>query len=140
MRLRQPRESGVPEVNLVPMMDVLMSVLTFFVITTITMTGEQIEGVDIPRTGEGGSGVQPALTDVETLVVGLNKDEQLVIDKQVVAQQQMIQAMQRFLQEHPEGIVQLSADRSLDYSQIEGVLKTMGAIGGNRVSLAISRQ
>ncbi|NEO83935.1 MAG: biopolymer transporter ExbD [Spirulina sp. SIO3F2] len=140
MRLRQPQDSGIPEVNLVPMMDVLMSVLTFFVISTITMTGERIEGVDIPRTGEGGTGTQPIPTEVERFVVGLNKDKQLVINNKAVEQPEMIQQMQTFLQDNPEGLVLLSAHRSLEYAQIEGVLKTMGAIGGERVSLVISRQ
>lgn len=139
MRLRQPHESGVPEVNLIPMMDVLMSVLTFFVISTITMTGQQIAGVDLPSSVDG-NGTQVLPDEVEKLIIGLNKDQELVINNEVVEQNAMITQMQTFLAENAEGVVVLSAHRSLEYQQIEALLKIMGAVGGDRVSLAIQRQ
>ncbi|MEM6424137.1 MAG: biopolymer transporter ExbD, partial [Cyanobacteria bacterium P01_D01_bin.128] len=43
MRSRKQRPaSRVPEVNLVPMMDVLMTVLTFFIIISMSLTGQQL--------------------------------------------------------------------------------------------------
>ncbi|NEQ55108.1 MAG: biopolymer transporter ExbD, partial [Leptolyngbya sp. SIO3F4] len=47
LRTRQENK-GVPEVNLVPMMDVLMTVLTFFVIISMELSGVQIFGVSLP--------------------------------------------------------------------------------------------
>lgn len=139
MRLRQPQESGVPEVNLIPMMDVLMSVLTFFVISTITMTGQNITGVDLPSSVEG-NGTQALPDEVEKLIIGLNQNQELVINNEVVEQNEMIAEMRTFLATNAEGVVVLSAHRSLEYQQIETILKTMGAVGGNRVSLAIQRK
>ncbi|MBE9069935.1 biopolymer transporter ExbD, partial [Leptolyngbya cf. ectocarpi LEGE 11479] len=43
------QRSGIPEVNLVPMMDVLMTVLTFFVIISMELSGVQIFGVSLPQ-------------------------------------------------------------------------------------------
>ncbi|MEM1311403.1 MAG: biopolymer transporter ExbD, partial [Cyanobacteria bacterium P01_H01_bin.153] len=38
MRRRRSSDSKIPEVNLVPMMDVLMTVLTFFIIISMSLT------------------------------------------------------------------------------------------------------
>ena len=49
----QQSHSQLPEVNLVPLLDVLMSVLTFFIITSMTLTGRNIANVNLPGTGTG---------------------------------------------------------------------------------------
>ncbi|MEM8642382.1 MAG: biopolymer transporter ExbD [Cyanobacteria bacterium P01_G01_bin.54] len=138
MRLRNRQDSGIPEVNLVPMMDVLMSVLTFFVISTLTMTGQNITGVELPK-GVEGKGVQELPNETEKLIIGLTEKQAISINDQEIAQEEMITQMQTFLQENPDGIVVLSAHRSLEYQQIEALLKIMGAVGGERVSLAIQK-
>ncbi|MGB0563777.1 MAG: ExbD/TolR family protein [Spirulinaceae cyanobacterium] len=138
MRLRHRQESGIPDVNLVPMMDVLMSVLTFFVIATITMTGQNITGVELPTSADG-QGTQATMDETETLIVGLTQEQTLSIDDQAISQAEMMRQLEDFLQAHPDGMIILSAHRSLDYEQIEDLLKTMGSVGGDRVSLAIQK-
>lgn len=137
MRLRQARKSEIPEVNLVPMMDVMMSVITFFVISSITMTGERIAGVDLPGTDVEGQGTQAIPAEVEKLIVGLNDQQQILINNVEFTQDELVAEMESFLQTSPNGIVVLSAHRSLEYKQIEALLQVMGAVGGERVSLAL---
>lgn len=139
MRFRDKRSnSQLPEVNLVPMMDVLMTVLTFFIIVSMTLTGQQILNLNLPQTSGAGSDAE--LAKRKTLVVGLNADRQTVINNQTVTPDQLAQQMQKFLSENPNGIVLLKADRELTYSSVAQLLKTMRDIGGDRVSLAIERK
>jgi biopolymer transport protein ExbD len=139
MRFKKRQLNGeLPEVNLVPMMDVLMTVLTFFIIVSMTLTGQQIANVTLPQTD--GAGVK---TDNETqasLVIGLNSDNEIILENKVIDPNQLANAMQEFYTQHPNGVVLLKADRGLDYSKVVQLLKTMRDIGGDRVSLAIERQ
>lgn len=138
MRFKQSRSPGeLPEINLVPMMDVLMTVLTFFIIISMTLTGQQIADVVIPKTD--GAGVQSDQKEKPTLTIGLNSDNQIVSDAGPIDANQLAAAMQAFYAEHPDGVVLLKADRELDYSKVVALLKTMRDIGGDRVSLAIDR-
>jgi biopolymer transport protein ExbD len=130
--------SQLPEVNLVPMMDVLMTVLTFFIIVSMTLTGQQIFNLNLPQTS--GAGADGEAAKRETLVVGLDADRQTVIDNQPVNPNQLAQEMQQFLSENPDGVVLLKADRELTYDAVAELLKTMRDIGGDRVSLAIERK
>ncbi len=136
-KTRQQDPDGIPEVNLVPMMDVLMTVLTFFIIVSMTLSGTPIAGLVLPKTD--GSGADQA-KDKATLAVGLNAKEEIVLDDQPVGAAQLAEAMQKFYDQHPQGIVSLKADKSLTYSQVVKLLKTMRDIGGDRVSLAIEQQ
>lgn len=139
MRFRNKRAgSQLPEINLVPMMDVLMTVLTFFIIVSMTLTGQQILNLTLPQTSGAGSDGEAAKR--KTLVVGLNADRQTIIDDQPVNPEQLAQQMQHFLSENPNGIVLLKADRELTYDTVAQLLKTMRDIGGDRVSLAIERK
>jgi biopolymer transport protein ExbD len=53
-------------------------------------------------------------------------------------QSQMVQAIQQYLGENPEGAVVLKADYELTYQTIVEVLGAMRDVGGSRVSLAIA--
>lgn len=127
--------SSTPQVNLVPMLDVLMSVLTFFIITSMMLTGEKLNNVELPNAG-GGSEQQ----QIEPLVIGLDRRGEIVMANSPVSEAELAVAMQAYLAENPEGQVILKADRDLPYQQIVQLLKKMGAIGGKRVSLAIQKQ
>ena len=79
MRTRHRRDSRVPEVNLVPMMDVLMTVLIFFVIISMGLTGVQINGVTLPRSVNSADEViSETDDDAEPLTIGLTDGKEQI--------------------------------------------------------------
>lgn len=134
--------SQLPEVNLVPMMDVLMTVLTFFIIVSMTLTGQQILNVNLPQTVDAGNSNNAAddLRNQVTLVVGLSAGQEISVEGQKVTTEQLTQQMQSFLSQHPEGVVMLKADRSLTYRDVNQLLKTMRDVGGDQVVLGFEQK
>jgi biopolymer transport protein ExbD len=132
----QQKGSQMPDVNLVPMMDVILTILTFFIIVSMTLTGQQ-QSVDItlPSTDAGAS----TLPVPDPLVVGLNQQGQVLLNNQLVSDAQLSQQMQTYLVQNSKGAVILKADRKLPYEQVIQVLGKMRDIGGDRVSLAIEQ-
>ena len=130
--------SSVPEVNLVPMMDVLMSVLTFFIITSMTMTGQRVGDVTIPETEDLGASLVED-TSIQQLVIGLDQNKQIWLQGEVVDEEGLAEGMTTYLAENGEGIVVLKADRELDYQDITLFLENMSKIGGDKVALAVDR-
>ena len=126
--------SQMPEINLVPMMDVLMTILTFFIIISMTLTAQQQSvNIDLPSTNAGANTVKTP----DPLVVGLTNQGVLVIANNPVTDAQLSQQMQAYLQTNPNGAVVLQADKKLPYEQVVQVLGKMRDVGGDRVSLAI---
>lgn len=128
--------SQMPEINLVPMMDVLMTILTFFIIISMTLTVQQRSvNIDLPSTTAGANDVKTP----DPLIVGLTRQGTLAIADKPVTDTQLSQQMQVYLQNNPKGAVVLKADKKLPYEQVIQVLGKMRDIGGDRVSLAIDQ-
>lgn len=127
-------ESTVPEVNLVPMMDVLMSVLTFFIIISMSLSSQSILTVEAPD-AEGVADSTETPT-VSPFVIGLNADGEVLISDQPVDQVTLSNAMREYYTENPEGYIRLKADRQLEYRDVSNMLITLRDLGGGRVALA----
>lgn len=130
----QSDKRDLPEINLVPMMDVLMTILVFFIIISMTAEfNQQAVDIQLPSTESGASAVdQP-----EPLIVELDPQQQLFMQGEPVDQATMAQQIQQYLADNPEGVIVLKADYQLNYQQIVDVLGPMRDVGGARVSLAI---
>ncbi|MBW4443962.1 MAG: biopolymer transporter ExbD [Plectolyngbya sp. WJT66-NPBG17] len=125
--------SQMPEINLVPMMDVIMTILTFFIIVSMTLTNFQSVDATLPSSEKGVNKETP----VDPLVIGVTKTGQVEINGGAATELQMGEQVVSYFQKNPKGTVVLKADKSLPY---ERVIKTLGVlrdVGGDRVSLAI---
>lgn len=141
----QPVKSKIPQVNLVPMIDVLMSVLTFFIILAMNLTSSTVPNVDVPKLTEGVTegtdgkgGLATEKNDPpEALIVGLDKEGQIILEGAPADETQLAEAMEVFLAENAEGVVKLTADRELNFRNVDSLLETMAQIGGDRVLLVV---
>ncbi len=129
----QKKDSQIPEVNLVPMMDVIMTILTFFIIISMTMTDFQSVNVPLPRTEKGSSKEKVP----EPMIVAMNGQGQILLKNQNTTSNQLAQEVVTYLNKHPKGVVVLKADRKLAYEKVVQILGTLRDVGGDRVSLAI---
>jgi biopolymer transport protein ExbD len=139
MRFRRRQlGSQIPEINLVPLIDVLMSVLTFFIIISMTLTGQQVLQVELPATSTSSGQRNKQPTD--PFVVGLTLQGKIILEGQSVSTSQLFEQVQAYLGKNPEGKIILSADRKLPYAQISNLLKKISKMGGDRVSLLLRDQ
>lgn len=138
MRTRHRRDSRVPEVNLVPMMDVLMTVLIFFVIISMGLTGVQINGVTLPRSVNSADEViSETDDDAEPLTIGLTDGKELILEGEPIEISELAPVVQAYFTDNPNGSLMLKADRNLPYDDIAELLSELRKIGGRRVSLAV---
>ncbi|MBW4515994.1 MAG: biopolymer transporter ExbD [Timaviella obliquedivisa GSE-PSE-MK23-08B] len=134
------RSSELPEINLVPMMDVLMTILTFFIIISMSLTGQQLLSINLPQSTAEESEQDPEEeAPQQKLVVGLSDKGQAFIGKQHITQDGLAKQVGDFLTENPEGVVMLKADRRLDFKAVADLLRTLRDIGGDRVLLGIEQ-
>ncbi len=124
----------MPEVNLVPMMDVVMTILTFFIILSMTYTvGQQSVNVQLPSTDSGTS----LEKNPDPLIVGLNEKSEIFVGDKAVNNDELATEMKTYLETNTQGAVILKADKNLPYERVVQLLGEMRDIGGERVSLAI---
>lgn len=134
MKFKLQQKNQPIEVNLVPMMDVLMAILTFFIVVSMTLKGQQ-KALDVvlPSTQSGTTEVKSP----DPFVVALNTQGQIAAQGKTVTETQLAEQIQTYLTQNPKGAVLLKADRQVSYEQLAKLLGTMQEVGGDRVSLAI---
>lgn len=129
------RASQMPDVNLVPMMDVIMTILTFFIVVSMTLTQQQNAlNVTLPSTEPADTSATPT---PDPLIVGLNKQGQIAVKDRQVTEPELAEQIQTYLTQNPQGAVLLKADRTVSYEQLASLLSVMQKVGGEKVSLAI---
>lgn len=131
----QTKSSRMPELNLVPMMDVILTVLTFFIIVSMTLTNTQYADLSLPSVADPAENETDQLP--EPLIVSLDRNSQTFLDGKPATVGELDAAIVRYLQQTPQGAVLLKADQKLPYEKVVQVLTRLQKIGGERVSLAI---
>jgi biopolymer transport protein ExbD len=140
MRFRAQRhqQNQMPEVNLVPMMDVIMTILTFFIIISMSLNDFQSIEIRLPSKGSGTSKNSDPKNQggTESLVIAINPKRQLFINQKPTTRDQLIQQTQIYLQANPQGKVIIVADKTVPYEEVLQTLTTLRDLGGDRVSLS----
>jgi len=117
-------------IELVPLIDVIFCILTFFILAAVTLTRQTAINVDLPRAGTGQSQLR------ELLIVSVDPIGQTYIEKQPVTREQLYDAMLQFRQTSPDGLIVLYASRASSYNDVVQVLDLLRSVGGSRVALA----
>ena len=129
----------MPEVNLIPMMDVIMTILTFFIIVSMTLTNST-GSVKVELPG-GKSGATARDKQLDRQIIKLDAQGKLYLMNSTGGAEvpatisQLEPQVKAYLQQNPKGIVLINADRTLSYDQVIQVLTQLKAVGGDRVSL-----
>jgi biopolymer transport protein ExbD len=133
----QQNSSQMPEVNLIPMLDLMMAVLTFFILVAMTLNVEP-RGVDVQLPSkEDATAQQPANTPAPMIVKFSPQGTIAIADRPLSGQEQLMQEIQGYLGQNQKGVVLLVADPEANYEQVIRLLAAMRDVGGKQVSLGL---
>ncbi|AHJ29914.1 biopolymer transporter ExbD [Nodularia spumigena CS-584] len=124
------------QIQILPLIDVVFCILTFFLLAALQFTRQQAINIDLPKaatsTLAGGVTSQSA-----TQIVTIDAVGNLYIEKQPVQRDQLAQNLSQYLQANPSGTLVLNASRTATYNDVVEILDLMRQVGGDRVSLGI---
>jgi len=125
-------ESGGDDVRIeiIPLIDVIFCILTFFILAALQLTRQQGIRVDLPRAGTGTPQIR------EMLIVSTDVLGQIYIDQQPVTEEELKQRLLGFKQQNPDGLMVLYAPRNAIYEDVVELLDLLRSIGGESVALA----
>lgn len=136
MRFKQRQNVKLPEVDLIPMLNVMMGILAFFVMITMTLSSEKLLQVQLPGKQTDPAAVDPPTSDL--FIVELDAQGELLLNGQPTDKAQIEDQMEIYLAQNPDNTVFIAPNRQLPYEQVIQFLGEMRDIGGDRVSLAIA--
>ncbi|NET30412.1 MAG: biopolymer transporter ExbD [Cyanothece sp. SIO1E1] len=117
-------------IEIIPLIDVIFCILTFFILAAVGLTRQQAIGLDLPAAETS----TPQLR--EMLIVSIDPIGQTYIDKQPINRNQLTQALRKYQQAQPEGAIVLYASKDARYNDVVEVLDVLRSVGGDRVALA----
>ncbi|MBW4539886.1 MAG: biopolymer transporter ExbD [Myxacorys chilensis ATA2-1-KO14] len=118
------------QIQIIPLIDVIFCILTFFILAALQLTRQQGINLDLPRAAT--SNVQMR----ETLVVTIDSTGQTYVDTQVVNRAQLFQVLKNYQAQRPDGLLVLRASQTAFYNDVIQVLDILRSVGGDRVALA----
>lgn len=117
-------------IEILPLIDVIFCILTFFILAALQLTRQQGIAVDLPSATTGVPQIR------EVFVVSVDALGQIYVDQQPVTPEQLKQQVVGYKQLNPEGMMVLYAPRNAIYDDVVTVLDLLRSIGGDRVALA----
>ncbi|MEB3290066.1 MAG: biopolymer transporter ExbD [Leptolyngbya sp.] len=132
--LDSPKEDV--RLEIIPMIDVIFCILTFFILAAVGLTRQQAISLDLPsaQTGQPLPGQMGSLGD--RLYVSVDNLGQVYLDSQPVSIELLYDVLLQFNQVNPGGLMVLYAARDARYEDVVGVLDILRSVGGERVALA----
>jgi biopolymer transport protein ExbD len=128
LNLDQPAEDA--QIQIIPLIDVIFCILTFFILASLQMTRQQAINVDLPQAATG------QVQAREMLVVTIDNVGQTYIDKQPIDPASLYDRLKQYRDNKPEGLLVLNASQSAYYNDVIRVLDILRKVGGDKVALA----
>ncbi len=116
------------EINVVPLVDVVLVLLIIFMITAPML--QMGVDVDLPKIT-----TKPMPSEEERVVVTLTKERKFFIDKYEVAQEQLRERLKAVLDRKVNREVFLRADQSLPYGEVMALMSMLRESGVEKLGM-----
>ncbi len=133
MRAPQEPESSL-ELNIVPMLDVVFSILTFFIISTLFLTRSEGLPVNLPQAATAKQQQQTKIA------VSIQENGQLAVNKRPVQLNQIEPGVRVLIQASQQPVVVIHADGKVSHAQVVAVMDEIRKINGVKMAIATKKQ
>jgi len=132
--MRLPDEPESPAtINIVPMIDVIFAILTFFIMSTLFLTRSQGLPVNLPKA---------TTTQVQrssTITVTLDNQGQIALNRQPVDLAALEGRVSGLIAPSQEAVVVLNADEQVNHGQVIAVMDRIRRVPGAKLAIAAQR-
>ncbi|MFQ3616159.1 MAG: biopolymer transporter ExbD [Cyanobacteriota bacterium] len=132
MKILNPGSQDDVRIELIPLIDVIFCILTFFILAAVSLTRQFAINTDLPRASTGVAQMR------QTKIVTIDPVGTLYWDEDPVDESRLVQLVQQFQQESPDGTIVLNAPPYASYDSVVRVLDLLRRVGGDRVALAVT--
>jgi biopolymer transport protein ExbD len=132
--MRLPDEVDKPgEINIVPMIDVIFSILAFFIISTLYLTRSEGLPVNLPSASTAKS--QPSTK----ITVTIQPDGVLALNRKPIQLEALEDSVRSLVETNSESLVIVNADEKVDHGQVVSVMDRLRRVKGAKLAIATQR-
>ncbi len=132
--MRLPQEPEPPsQINIVPMIDVIFAILTFFIMSTLSLS--RSEGLPVNLPGATTSQSQPQ----SQTVVTIDRSGNLALNRQPMDLEALEAQVRVIASKGQQPFVVINADQSVTHGRVVAVMDRLRKIEGVRMAIATQR-
>lgn len=132
--MRLPDEPELPlQINIVPLMDVILALLTFFIMSTLFLTRSEGLPVNLPKAAT-------AQTQQSTKVtVTVDPQGKIFLNRQPIQISVLEAQVRQLVGRNQQVLVIVSADQQVNHGQVVTVMDRVRRIEGAKLAIATQR-
>ena len=131
MKHRDFREKSQPLVMIIPMIDIMLFLLVFFMLSTIYMVQTNNFEVNLPQSEGTQQEIQP-----KVIAITVMKSGEILYEDTKILNKNLPQMINYALNEDSESIFVLYGDKETPYEKVVAVLELLKKSGVRHVSIA----
>ena len=133
MRLPDEPES-IPQINIVPLIDVTFAILTFFIVSSLSLSKSEGLPVNLPKASTSQVQDSPA-----KITVTLDAQGKFMVDKKLVSLDQIESTVRQVMGSNPSALIVLNADKSVYHGNVVEVMDRLRRIKGAKLGIATAK-
>jgi len=132
--MRLPDEPEIPTpINIVPMIDVIFAILTFFIMSTLFLTRSEGLSVNLPQSQT--AKVQPS----SPITVTISSQGQIALNRKSIQLEALDGQVQQMITPNQEALVVVNADKTVSHGQVVAVMDVLRRVPGAKLAIATQR-
>jgi biopolymer transport protein ExbD len=133
--MRLPDEpDNIAQINIVPMIDVVFAILTFLIVSSLSLSKSQGLPVNLPKASTSQVQDSPA-----KITVTLDAQGKFMVDKKSVNLDQIESTVRQVMGSNPSALIVLNADKSVDHGNVVEVMDRLRRIKGAKLGIATAK-
>jgi biopolymer transport protein ExbD len=118
------------ELNIVPMIDVIFAILTFFIISSLFLTRSESLPVNLPQAASA------ELQERSRIAVSVDETGEIALNREAIAFEDLQTGVRDLMGSTQESIVVINADEAVSHGRVIAVMDELREIEGATLGIA----
>jgi biopolymer transport protein ExbD len=130
--MRLPDEpDNIAQINIVPMIDVVFAILTFLIISSLSLSKSEGLPVNLPKASTSQAQEAPS-----KITITIEESGKLMVDKKPVNLDQIEGAVRQVMGSNQTSLIILNADQGVNHGNVVEVMDRLRRIKGAKLGIA----
>jgi biopolymer transport protein ExbD len=129
------------QIQIIPLIDVVFCILTFFILAALQFTRQEAINVDLPKASTGTAVPNTSNLQLQSqhqiLTLGIDAIGQTSLDGQTIKREQLAENYKNYLKQNPSGILALKVTKSTAYNDVMQMVDLWRQQGGTQISFVV---
>ena len=122
----------ISDINITPMVDVILVLLVIFMVTANFLKKESIN-INLPKVAKADANIK------ESTQIALTKDGKFFIEGKSISEEDLVTSMSREAKLRPNMRVTLAADENITYGSVSKLMGVLRRCGVTKIALSVKQ-